>query len=224
MLVLASASPRRRELLTQAGFTFQVHPAHIPEDLHPNEDPIAYVTRLAREKAHAVFDEITKTAASEQPGAPSFRLFSSERVGSNELHGAQAPSAALQVLGADTTVTLDSHILGKPEDPADAARMLRLLSGRTHRVVTGVALVTANQTEVAAEVTAVRFLTLSEQEIEDYIATGEPMDKAGAYAIQGRAARWIPRIEGCYFNVVGLPISLVSTLLASRRSAESPDL
>jgi septum formation protein len=117
------------------------------------------------------------------------------------------------VLGADTTVTLDNQILGKPEDPADAARILRLLSGRTHRVITGVALVTAGSTQVAAEVTTVKFLTLSDEEIAAYIATGEPMDKAGAYAIQGRAARWIPRIEGDYFNVVGLPIALVSTLL-----------
>jgi septum formation protein len=119
------------------------------------------------------------------------------------------------VLGADTTVTLDNHILGKPNDPADAARMLGLLSGRTHRVITGIALVTAGRTEVAAEVTAVQFLALSDEDIEAYIATGEPMDKAGAYAIQGRAARWIPRIEGDYFNVVGLPLALVSTLLAS---------
>ena len=191
MLVLASASPRRRELLTQAGFTFQVHPANIPEDPYPNEDPIAYVTRLAREKAEAVYNEITNAPASEQR--------------------ASAPPQV--VLGADTTVTLDNHILGKPENPADAARMLRLLSGRTHRVITGVALVSAASTEVAAEVTAVRFLALSDQEIDDYIVTGEPMDKAGAYAIQGRAARWIPRITGDYSNVVGLPIALVTTLL-----------
>jgi len=100
--------------------------------------------------------------------------------------------------------------------------MLRLLSGRTHRVITGVALVTAHRTEAAAETTAVRFLPLSDQEIADYVATGEPMDKAGAYAIQGRAARWIPLIEGCYFNVVGLPIALVSTLLQSFQPADSP--
>jgi septum formation protein len=123
----------------------------------------------------------------------------------------------LVVLGADTTVTLDNHILGKPADPDAAARMLRLLSGRTHRVITGVAVVTAAHTEVSSESTAVQFLTLSDQEIAAYIATGEPMDKAGAYAIQGRAARWIPRIEGDYFNVVGLPISLVSSLLESLR-------
>ncbi|MDR3725867.1 MAG: Maf family protein [Terracidiphilus sp.] len=197
MLVLASASPRRRELLTQAGFSFEVHPADIPEDPLPGEDPIAYVTRLAREKAQAVYDEITNTSASEQR--------------------ASAPPQV--VIGADTTVTLDDHILGKPEDAADAARMLRLLSGRTHRVITGVAVVTATSTQVAAEVTTVTFLPLSDAEIAAYIATGEPMDKAGAYAIQGFAARWIPRIEGCYFNVVGLPISLVSTLLASSPAA-----
>jgi septum formation protein len=118
-------------------------------------------------------------------------------------------------LGADTTVTVDNYILGKPEDAEDAARMLRRLSGRTHRVITGVALTGAIGTEVAAEVTAVQFLTLSEAEIQHYVASGEPMDKAGAYAIQGYAARWIPRIHGCYFNVVGLPIALVSTLLES---------
>ena len=193
MLVLASASPRRRELLTQAGFTFEVHPAHIPEDPHPNEDPIAYVVRLAREKAEAVFTEITNANASDQ----------------------RAPAPPQVVLGADTTVVLDKQIMGKPEDAADATRMLRLLSGRTHRVITGVAVVSAARTEVAAGVTAVKFLELSDQEIAAYIATGEPMDKAGAYAIQGRAARWIPRIEGDYFNVVGLPIALVSTLLES---------
>ena len=195
MLILASASPRRRELLTQAGFNFRVHPAHIPEDLLAGEDPIAYVTRLAREKARAVYDQLA------------------------------AAEPRIAVLGADTTVTLDNHILGKPEDAADAARMLRLLSGRTHRVITGVSLVSAVGVQTAAEVTAVQFLTLSDAEIEAYVATGEPMDKAGAYAIQGRAARWIPRIEGCYFNVVGLPIALVATLLEGsrpvRRSAES---
>jgi septum formation protein len=190
-LVLASASPRRRELLTQAGFTFEVHPARISEDPKPGEDPIAYVVRLAREKAEAVFTEITNAHASDQR--------------------ASAPPQV--VLGADTTVEVDNQILGKPEDAVDAARMLRLLSGRTHRVITGVAVVSAARTEVAAEVTAVKFLELSDEEIAAYIATGEPMDKAGAYAIQGRAARWIPRIEGDYFNVVGLPIALVSTLL-----------
>ncbi len=192
MLVLASASPRRRELLAQAGYTFTVHPAHIPEDPLPNEDPIACVTRLAREKAEAVYREFTKAPASDQRA-----------------------SAPLQVVAADTIVTLDNQILGKPSNPADAARMLRLLSGRTHQVITGVALITATSTQVAAETTAVTFRALTEDEIAAYIATGEPMDKAGAYAIQSRAACWIPRIEGDYFNVVGLPLALVSSLLGS---------
>jgi septum formation protein len=193
MLVLASASPRRSELLTQAGYRFRIHPAHIPEDPQPGEDPIVYVIRLAREKAEAVFRELT--AAGQKP-------------------------EEIAVLGADTTVTLNNAILGKPVDASDAERMLRLLSGRTHRVITGVALATAAGTEVAAEATAVRFLTLSDAEIAEYAASGEPMDKAGAYAIQGRAARWIPRIEGCYFNVVGLPLALVSSLLESCKCLE----
>jgi len=196
MLVLASASPRRSELLTQAGYRFRVHPAHISEDPLPGEDPIAYVTRLAREKAEAVYLEHTR-----------------ELTASDSQELSRESESGLAVLGADTTVTLDNMILGKPADAVDAARMLRLLSGRTHRVMTGVAVVTAENVEVAAEVTAVRFLTLSDAEIVDYVASGEPMDKAGAYAIQGHAARWIPRIEGCYFNVVGLPLALVSSML-----------
>ena len=186
MLILASASPRRRELLAQAGYAFEVQPAHINEDLRPGEDPIAYVVRLAREKAQSVFAEISSRSPAPQQ---------------------------VVVLGADTTVTLDGHILAKPEDASDAARMLRLLSGRTHRVITGVALATARGTEVAAEVTGVQFLTLSDDEIAAYVASGEPMDKAGAYGIQGLAAKWIPRVEGCYFNVVGLPLALVATML-----------
>ena len=187
MLILASASPRRRELLAQAGFTFEVRPAHVNEDQKPGEDAIAYVTRLAREKAQAVFDA--------------------------------AGDAGVVVLGADTTVEVDGQILAKPLDAADAERMLRLLSGRTHRVMTGVAVVTKDRAEVAAEVTGVRFVTLSDVEIAAYVATGEPMDKAGAYAIQGRAGRWIPRVEGCYFNVVGLPLALVTTMLESVQAA-----
>jgi septum formation protein len=200
MLVLASASPRRRQLLTQAGFAFEVRPAHVPENPQPCEDPIAYVTRLAREKAQVVFDAIVAEAASNAANAASGAI----------------DAKLLAVLGADTTVTLDGQILGKPEDAADAARILRMLSGRSHRVITGVALVTDEAVEVAAEVTAVQFLTLSDGEIAAYVATGEPMDKAGAYGIQGLAARWIPRVEGCYFNVMGLPLALVTTLLESR--------
>lgn len=189
MLVLASASPRRRELLTQAGFIFTVAPASISEDLKPGENPIAYVTRLAREKATSVFAQI-----------PS-----------------HDPSTI--VLGADTTVVApNGEVLGKPSDPADASRMLRLLSGATHQVITGVAVVSQTGTEIAAEVTHVTVLNLSDEEINAYVATGEPMDKAGAYAIQGYAARWIPRIHGCYFNVVGLPLALVSGMLEGVRT------
>jgi len=194
MLVLASASPRRRELLTQAGYSFEVRPAHIPEDPRDGEDPIAYVTRLAREKAEVVFRELSANGSADE---------------------------ALVILGADTTVTLDNHILGKPEDAADATRMLRVLSDRSHHVITGVAVVTSEGVEVAAEVTAVRFLSMTDEEIAAYVATGEPMDKAGAYGIQGLAARWIPRVEGCYFNVVGLPLALVSAMLEGTQAKRS---
>ena len=123
------------------------------------------------------------------------------------------------VLGADTDVCVDDRILGKPRDPADAAEMLRLLSGRWHDVTTGVCLISPGgaEEEVTHETTRVQFSKLTEQEIAAYVATGEPMDKAGAYAIQGWAARWIPRIEGDYSNVVGLPVALVYRLLTRRR-------
>lgn len=185
MLVLASASPRRRELLTLAGLDFTVEPSSIPEELKAGESPVAYVVRLAREKAQAVLAR----------------------------HG-----EPVLVLGADTTVVAPTgEILGKPENAADAARMLHLLSGVTHQVITGVALVSHSGVETAAEVTHVTMLTLSDEEIAAYIASGEPFDKAGAYAIQGRAARWIPRIHGCYFNVVGLPLALVASMLEGAR-------
>jgi septum formation protein len=202
-LILASASPRRRELLAQAGFVFDVIPAHIPEEPRPGEDPEAYVMRLAREKAEAVFDGQVEEGQREE--------------------GTEGQRDGIVVLGADTTVTLDGHILEKPCDADDAKRMLRILSGRTHLVITGVAVVDSNGIRVAAETTAVWFAELTEDEIAEYVATGEPMDKAGAYGIQGRAAKWIPRIEGCYFNVVGLPLALVSSMLETviHRSGEA---
>src|SRR6266403_5079002 len=160
MLVLASASPRRQELLRNAGITFEVVPANIPEHSLPGEAAKACAERLAREKALAV----TR----------------------------QRPHDI--VLGADTVVVIDSQILGKPSDPADAARMLRMLSGREHRVITGVCLVANGQPSVASETTLVTVSEIADKEIADYVASGEPMDKAGAYAIQGIASRWITRI------------------------------
>jgi septum formation protein len=190
MLILASQSPRRLELLRNAGVDCTVAPADVDESLLPDEEPLAYVQRLAREKALAAL--------------------------------AKAPAGAL-VLGADTTVVLDDESLGKPIDEADACQMLRRLSGRSHRVMTGVCVAWQSaqgpQTLVEAEVTEVEFSTMSDREIADYVATGEPMDKAGAYGIQGRASRWIPRLRGCYFNVVGLPVARVCAML--RRAEEA---
>ena len=192
MLVLASASPRRQELLRNAGIAFEVVPANIPEDSLPGEGAKDCAERLAREKALAV--------------------------------ARQRPHDV--VLGADTVVVIDGQILGKPSDSSDAARMLRLLSGRDHHVITGVCLVADGQSFVASETTLVTVNKISDQEIADYVATGEPMDKAGAYAIQGIASRWIPRIKGDYCNVVGLPVALVFRMLGeigSRfQNAQSP--
>jgi septum formation protein len=187
-LVLASSSPRRQELLREAGIPFQVHPAHISEDQVPGELPLDYALRLAAEKAMAV--------AQQFPGRP--------------------------VLGADTIVVVDQEVLGKPRDHEDAARMLHLLSGRSHRVITAVCLVlpgevTHKKTDTRSCTTEVSFRKLAEDEIQRYIAGGEPMDKAGAYAIQGGAARWTDRIEGEYSNVVGLSLSLVTEMLRTSR-------
>jgi septum formation protein len=178
-LILASASPRRSELLRNAGIAFTVDPADIPEQPLPNEQPLQYAQRLARDKARAVFTRRSDNV----------------------------------VLGADTIVVADEHLLEKPADELDASRMLRLLSGRAHQVITGVSLIARGFEQSEAEITEVRFSTLSEDEIEYYVETREPMDKAGAYAIQGLASRWVERIDGCYFNVVGLPIPRVYRML-----------
>jgi septum formation protein len=178
-LVLASASPRRSELLRNAGIAFEVDPADIHEEPAGGEAPIDYAQRLARDKARAVF--------------------------------ARHPDAV--VLGADTVVVVDGHLLEKPANADDAARMLRLLSGRRHQVITGVCLLAADFERTEAEITQVAFVSMSEQEIAEYVASGEPMDKAGAYGIQGIAARWVERIEGDYFNVVGLPVARVFRML-----------
>src|SRR5438105_584947 len=184
-LVLASASPRRSELLRNAGIPFTVQPADVDESRRKRESPIKYAQRVARDKAQMV----------------------SQR------------NANGVVLGADTIVVVDGEILGKPRDRADAGRMLLRLSGRTHTVITSVALIGSSPKkfeDVKSESTQVTFVRLNAAEIRDYIASGEPMDKAGAYAIQGRASRWIPTIVGDYCNVVGLPVTLVVQMMKKR--------
>ncbi|MGO8797155.1 MAG: Maf family protein [Candidatus Sulfotelmatobacter sp.] len=196
MIVLASASPRRQELLRNAVIPFTVQPADIDETPRVNESPRDCAERLACEKALAVF----------------------------------ATRRHQCVLGADTIVVIDAAILGKPQDANDAARMLRLLSGRTHEVVTGICTVSPILDAVESELrsgnrelaaasasTLVTMSEISDAEIRDYVSTGEPMDKAGAYAIQGMASRWITRIEGDYSNVVGLPVALVYAMLRERK-------
>ena len=189
-LILASSSPRRQELLREIGIPFQVHAAHINEDQIAGEDAREYALRLAREKAQAV--------------------------------AARYPQS--YVLGADTIVVVDGEVLGKPKDHSEAAHMLRKLSGRGHEVTTAVSLVApgtvapgtvapGRRMETSACTTKVYFRELTEDEIQQYVAGGEPMDKAGAYAIQGGASRWTDRIEGELSNVVGLPLSLVTDLL-----------
>lgn len=182
-LILASASPRRRELLETAGWVIEVEAAHIDESLLPGEQAEPYVSRLAREKARAIARR-------------------------------HAGEAAL-VLGADTTVVHRGEILGKPGSRDEALSMLRTLSGTSHLVHTGVCLAHAEGhfERCAVDTTQVWFAPLSEAEIDTYIESGEPFDKAGAYAIQGRAGQFIPRIEGSWSNVVGLPLHLVRSWL-----------
>lgn len=181
-LILASASPRRRDLLRQAGFTFEVRVPSVNEVPLPGEAAEDFARRAARDKA---------------------------------LDVAASASADSLVLGADTVVVADSEILGKPADVQDAVRMLKLLSGITHRVITGVCLAraAARVEALAHETTFVTFAALDEGEIAAYVASGEPFDKAGAYGIQGLASKFVTRVEGCYFNVVGLPVALVYELL-----------
>ena len=180
-LILASASPRRAEILHTVGWPFETLAVDIDEARPPGENAAAYVQRLAKAKAEA--------AALRSPGSA--------------------------IVGADTVVVIDREILGKPRDEEDARRMLRLLSDRWHQVLTGVAILNGArfETKVAHETTEVKFARMSEQEISWYVATGEPMDKAGAYAIQGLGARFVEGIKGDYFNIVGLPVRLVYRLV-----------
>ena len=174
MLVLASQSPRRAEILRNAGIEAVVRVSGVPEERLPEETAVAYVRRLARIKAEAIDRSVDEI-----------------------------------VLGADTVVVLGEEILEKPADAADAAAMLSKLSGRSHSVITGICLRHAGGVVIDHAETLVQFETLSQDEIDEYARSGEPLDKAGAYAIQGLASKFISRIDGCYFNVVGLPISMV---------------
>lgn len=177
-LILASASPRRAELLRAAGYDFVVRVADVDESVRPGEVPREYVLRVAREKALTV------------PRTPDDF-----------------------VVAADTTVVVDNVILAKPADAADAARMLRVLSGRWHDVLTGVCIVRGQAVDVRVADTRVEFMPMSGDDIDWYVASGEPMDKAGGYGIQGRAARYVRRVDGSYSNVVGLPVALVHEML-----------
>ncbi len=174
MLVLASKSPRRQQILRDAGIPFVVRSADVPEQRRPSESPADYVRRLAQEKAFAV----------------------------------TMPAGEI-VLGADTVVVVDGEVLEKPVDANDAMRMLELLSGREHEVITGICLRSETNLIVDIATTRVRFASLTRQEMKAYVASGEPMDKAGGYAIQGLAAKFVDRVEGSYSNVVGLPVALV---------------
>jgi septum formation protein len=173
-LILASQSPRRRELLRTAGFTFQIRARPVEEIRAQGEEPQAYAIRLASEKAEAAWQDADEI-----------------------------------VLGADTIVVLGDRVLEKPRDPAEAREMLEALSNREHTVITGICLRHQAGAILDSESTLVSFSPLTSAEIESYVASGEPMDKAGAYAIQGLASKFVERIDGCYFNVMGLPVPRV---------------
>jgi septum formation protein len=187
-IILASASPRRRELLASAGIPFEVIPSGIEEKIQPGETPEQFCRRVAAEKVRDV--------------------------------AARLPGDRRLVVGADTIVVLADQVLGKPQSEEEAAAMLRALAGRSHAVLTGVCVLdpVVERTEERVVRTEVQFGPMSEDEIVAYVATGEPMDKAGAYAIQGRASRYVERIDGCYFNVVGLPIPTLYSLLKQMRA------
>ena len=195
-LILASASPRRAELLRAAGYAFDIVAVDVDETPRDGESPRAYVRRLAAAKSAAA---TTADRAARSPAADSSR--------------AVVGSGAAVILGADTIVAVDGDILGKPRDEQDATAMLRRLSGRCHEVLTGVSLRCGAYELGRTEATSVQFAPLSDQDIAWYVASGEAWDKAGAYAIQGLAARFIPRIDGSYSNVVGLPVACVHELL-----------
>ncbi len=196
-LVLASASPRRRELLEQVGIRFVVQTADVDETPFPGEQPEALVKRLAAMKAEAVWKQQVAAVGASQAG-------------DDRLQGKRLP-----VLGADTLGILNGELLVKPADFADAQRMLRKMSGKTHEILTAVALVAETETQVITNRNMVKFRSVTDAEILAYWETGEPQDKAGAYAIQGRGAVFIERLEGSYSGVMGLPLFETAQLLAT---------
>lgn len=181
-LILASSSPRRAQILRDAGIAFEARAANIDESRRDGEAPLALVQRLAEAKARAIAS------------------------------GVQEPAI---VVGADTEVLLDGDVLGKPASPAHACEMMERLSGRAHEVATALAVIPLPEgiLHKAVETTRVTFAKMSREEIEAYVASGEPFDKAGGYAIQGLAGRFVTRVEGCYFNIVGLPVARLYSLL-----------
>ena len=203
-LVLASGSPRRAVLLRAAGYDFDIVVTDVDESIRAGEQPELYVRRLAAEKSAAA---VRRAGGGAGGGAE----------GGGPGHGGRKgpPHLAPVILGADTVVVVDGEILGKPRDDAHAEAMLRLLSGKRHMVVTGISLRQGAYELGRVEQTSVFFRALSADEVAWYVASGEGRDKAGAYAIQGLASRFIPRIEGSYSNVVGLPLAAVAELLTS---------
>ena len=192
-LILASASPRRAELLRAAGYTFDVVVADVDESVRAGEEPAVYVRRLAAEKSFRVGADLGRPRAEQ----------------ASPLH------EYVVVLGADTTVVVDGAILGKPRDDAEGADMLRRLSGKSHQVMTGISLRQGAYEVGRVETTSVTVRSLTDEDISWYVASGEGRDKAGGYAIQGLASRFIPEIAGSYANVVGLPVACVEELLRS---------
>ena len=206
-LILASASPRRAELLHAAGYTFDVVVANVDESIRPGESASTYVRRLAAQKSAAAHAALKGCATFETAAGVGVRPPTAVAQG-------VSPGEAI-VLGADTTVVVDGQILGKPRDDEDGSEMLRRLSGKAHDVLTGVSLRQGAYEAGRVETTSVVLRALTDEEIAWYVASGEGRDKAGAYAIQGLASRFIPRVDGSYANVVGLPLACVAELLTS---------
>ena len=210
-LVLASASPRRAELLTAAGFAFEILSVDVDERVRPGEAVREYVRRLAIEKASAALARLMSSA--EPRHDISTQAKAKHRASPSNFSGHDAEPGPLVVIGADTAVVVGDEILGKPVGAIDAERMLRLLSGRTHSVLTGVSVLCRQASADSVDETQVRVNSLNEEQIAWYVASREGFDKAGAYAIQGLASRFISAIDGSYSNVVGLPVATVDRLI-----------